>query len=150
MGQSLAKQYTHIIFSTKYQEPLIVEPVEQELYSYMGGRCKSFECSPIKIGGYRNHVHILCVSSKKIALMKLLEQVKANSSSWLKTKDDRLKHFAWQNGYGAFSVNPSGVSKVTEYIANQHEHHRKRSLKEEYFAYLDKFQVEYDERYLWD
>ncbi len=150
MGQSLAKQYTHIIFSTKYQEPLIIEPVEQELYKYIGGICKSLECNPIQVGGYKNHVHILCILSKKIALMTLLEEVKANSSRWIKTVDNRLKHFSWQNGYGAFSVNPLGVSQVEEYIANQHEHHRKRSFKEEYLAFLDKFKIDYDERYLWD
>ncbi len=150
MGQSLAKQYTHIIFSTKYQEPLIIEPVEQELYKYIGGICKSLECNPIQVGGYKNHVHILCILSKKIALMTLLEEVKANSSRWIKTVDNRLKHFSWQNGYGAFSVNPLGVSQVEEYIANQHEHHRKRSFKEEYLAFLDKFKIDYDKRYLWD
>jgi len=150
MGQSLAKQYTHIIFSTKHQESLIKEPVEQELYSYIGGICKSLECNPIQIGGHKNHVHILCILSKKIALMSLLEEVKANSSRWIKTVDNSLKHFAWQNGYGAFSVNPLGVDKVKEYIANQHKHHRKKSFQEEYLAFLDKFEVDYDERYLWD
>ena len=130
MGQSLAKQYTHIIFSTKHRESLIIEPVEQELYSYIGGICKSLDCKPIQIGGHKNHVHILCILSKKIALMSLLEEVKANSSRWIKTVENSLKHFVWQNGYGAFSVNPLGVSQVEEYIANQHEHHRKKSFQE--------------------
>ena len=150
MGQSLAKQYTHIIFSTKYQESLFKDPVEQELYSYIGGICKSLDCNPIQIGGHKNHVHILCILSKKIALMTLLEEAKGNSSKWIKTADNSLKHFAWQNGYGAFSVNPLGVSQVEEYLANQHEHHRKKSFQEEYLAFPDKFEVDYDERYLWD
>jgi hypothetical protein len=80
MGQSLVKNYVHIVFSTKYRQPLIKEFIEDELYSYLGGICKRLECQPIKIGGYYDHVHILCMLSKKIALMKLLEEVKSHSS----------------------------------------------------------------------
>ncbi len=80
MGQSLVNQYTHIIFSTKYQKPLIIDSVEEELYRYIGGICPNMECYPVKIGGYRNHVHILCLLSKKIALMKLLEKIKLIST----------------------------------------------------------------------
>ncbi|MDA3778684.1 MAG: IS200/IS605 family transposase [Bacteroidales bacterium] len=133
MGQSLVKQYTHIIFSTKYQKSLIIDSVENELYKYIGGICKNMESYPVKVGGYRNHVHILCLLSKKIALMKLLEEVKSHSSKWVKTIDKRMNNFYWQNGYGAFSVNPSQVDKVRAYIENQHEHHRRKTFQEEYF-----------------
>ena len=150
MGQSLVKQYTHIIFSTKYQKPLIIDSVEEDLYRYIGGICKNMECYPIKIGGYRNHVHILCLLSKKIALMKLLEKVKSHSSQWVKTKDECMKNFYWQNGYGAFSVNPSQVNRVKAYIENQHIHHRKKTFQEEYLKFLKEYNIEYDERYLWD
>lgn len=85
MGQSLVKNYLHIVFSTKYRQPFIYEPVEQELHAYLGGICKNLECHPIKIGGYIDHIHILCMLSKKIALMKLLEEVKSHSSKWMKT-----------------------------------------------------------------
>ncbi len=95
MGQSLVKNYVHIVFSTKYRQPLILKSVEEELYNYLGGVCKALECWPVKIGGYYDHIHILCLLSKKIALMKLLEEVKSHSSKWIKTKDDRLKHFYW-------------------------------------------------------
>jgi hypothetical protein len=88
--------------------------------------------------------------SKKIALMKLLEEVKSHSSKWMKTKSDDLKNFYWQDGYGAFSVNPSEVDAVIAYIGNQHEHHTKKSFQEEYRAFLNKYKVEYDERYVWD
>src|SRR4051794_26166020 len=110
MGQSLVKNYLHIIFSTKYRQPLIHEVIENELYAYLGGICKNLECHPIKIGGYTDHVHILCMLSKKLTLIKL--QVKSHSSKWMKTKGDNLKNFYWQDGYGAFSVNPAEVDAV--------------------------------------
>ncbi len=128
MGQSLAKQYTHIIFSTKHQKPLIIDSIEEELYKYIGGICKKMECYPVKVGGHKNHVHILCLLSKKITLMKLLEKVKSHSSKWVKTIDRRMNNFYWQNGYGAFSVSPSQVNKVKSYIENQYAHHRRKSF----------------------
>ena len=150
MGQSLVKNYLHIVFSTKYRTPFIHPPYEQELHAYLGGICKELECQPIKIGGYTDHVHILCMLSKKIALMKLLEEVKSHSSKWMKTKDVSLNNFYWQDGSGAFSVNPSQTERVIAYIENQHEHHRKKDFQNEYRAYLKKYGVEYDERYVWD
>jgi REP element-mobilizing transposase RayT len=150
MGQSLVKNYLHITFSTKYRQTLIHPPVESELHSYLGGICKKLECPVLKVGGYTDHIHILCMLSKKIALMKLLEELKANSSKWIKTKGRQYQDFYWQDGYGAFSVNPAEVQKVIDYIANQHEHHKKKSFKQEYRAFLKKYQVEYDERYVWD
>ena len=150
MGQSLVKNYIHIVFSTKYRQPLIFPPYEQELHSYLGGICKNLECYPIKIGGYTDHIHILCVLSKKIALMKLLEEVKSRSSKWMKTKDISLGNFYWQDGYGAFSVNPHEVNRVIRYIVNQHEHHNKKTFQEEYRSFLKKFNIEYNEQYVWD
>ncbi len=85
---------------------------------------------PNKIGGHLDHVHILCLLSKKVALVKLLEELKSHSSKWIKAKDKSLKGFYWQDGYGAFSVNPSQVDIVIEYIANQHVHHAKTTFQE--------------------
>jgi putative transposase len=150
MGQSLVKNYLHIVFSTKHRESLIHSPYENELHSYLGGICKNLECHPIKIGGYAEHIHILCMLSKKVTLIKLLEEVKSHSSKWMKTKDAALKNFYWQDGYGAFSVNPSEVSVVIGYIENQKEHHSKKKFQDEYRAFLKKYEVEYDERYVWD
>jgi len=150
MGQSLVKNYLHIVFSTKYRAQIIHPPYEMELHAYMGGICKDIECYPIKIGGYTDHVHILCMLSKKIALMKLLEEVKSHSSKWMKTKDISLKNFYWQDGYGAFSVNPAQVDKVAAYIENQHNHHSKKDFQYEFRKYLKEYDVEYDERYVWD
>jgi REP element-mobilizing transposase RayT len=150
MGQSLVKNYLHIVFSTKYRQPLITEAVENELYNYLGGTCKALECPPIKIGGFFDHVHILCLLSKKIALMKLLEEIKSHSSGWIKTKDKNLKNFYWQDGYGAFSVNPAEADVVINYIANQKEHHGKTNFQDEFRTFLKKYKVEFDERYVWD
>ena len=150
MGQSLVKNYVHIVFSTKYRDPMIYPPFEEELYAYLGGTCNELECPVIAVGGYMDHVHILCMLSKKIALMTLVQKVKANSSKWFKTKDKRLENFFWQDGYGAFSVNPSEVDRVISYIQNQHEHHQNKGYKKEYLSLLKKYEMEYDEKYVWD
>ncbi len=150
MGQSLVKNYIHIVFSTKHRQNLIHAPFEEELHKYLGGICQGLECQPIKIGGFTDHVHILCFLSKKIPLMKLVEECKSHSSKWMKTKNPSLAKFYWQNGYGAFSVKPSEVDRVIHYISNQHDHHRKKSFQEEFLEYLKEFNIEYDERYIWD
>lgn len=117
MGQSLVKNYVHIVFSTKHREPLIHPPVEEELHRYLGGLCNKLGSPVIKVGGYHDHIHILCMLSKKIALMKLMEELKSHSSKWIKTKGAGYENFYWQDGYGAFSVNPSEVDAVINYIA---------------------------------
>lgn len=150
MGQSLVQNYLHIVFSTKNREALINSKIETDLHAYLGGICNSLDCQVIKIGGYHNHVHILCLLSKKITLIKLMEELKGHSSKWIKTKDNDFKNFYWQNGYGAFSVNPSEIEKVIHYIDNQHEHHRNKSYEEEYISFLKKYKVKYDEQYIWD
>jgi REP element-mobilizing transposase RayT len=150
MGQSLVKNYVHIIFRTKHGQTLIQPPWDAEMHSYLVGICKNLECQPIKVGGYTDHVHILCLLSKKVALMNLLEKLKSGSSKWMKTKDASLRNFYWQDGYGAFSVNPSEVETVVAYIENQHAHHRSSTFQEEYRSFLEKYSVEYDEKYVWD
>lgn len=150
MPQSLVKNYMHLVWSTKYREHLIHPPVEGELYAYLADECKRLECAPIKIGGYTDHVHVLCMLSKKIALMKLLEVIKSHSSSWMKTKGEDLANFYWQDGYGAFSVNPAEIDTVIAYIANQKEHHTTITFQDEYRAILKRYKMEYDERFVWD
>ncbi|MDR0307561.1 MAG: IS200/IS605 family transposase [Chitinispirillales bacterium] len=150
MGQSLVKNYIHIVFSTKYRIPHIHPPVETELHSYLGGICNKLGCHVIKVGGHTDHIHILCMLSKKIALMKLIEELKSNSSKWIKTKGREYENFYWQTGYGAFSVYPSEIDTVIAYIANQRRHHNKKIFQDEYRMFLKKYNVEYDERYVWD
>jgi len=150
MGQSLVKNYIHIVFSTKHRQPLIHPPVEAELHSYLGGICNRLGCHVIKVGGYTDHIHILCMLSTKIALMKLMEELKSHSSKWIKTKGLAYENFYWQDGYGAFSVNPAQVDRVIAYIANQHAHHSKKTYQDEYRVFLETYKVAYDEQYVWD
>jgi|SRR5690554_6113404 len=150
MSQSLSKVYVHIIFSTKHRQNLIDDNIKTTLFEYLGGICRGLECNPVQVGGYRNHVHILCLLSRKITQMKLLEELKKRSSKWVKTKGAPYLNFYWQDGYGIFSVNPSEIDKVIDYIKNQEEHHQKRDFQDEFRAFLKKYKVEYDERYVWD
>lgn len=150
MGQSLVQNYVHIVFSTKYRQPLIHPPYDKELFAYLGGTCKELESPVIEVGGYLDHVHILCMLSKKLPLMTLVQKVKAHSSKWIKTKDEKLANFYWQDGYGAFSVNPREIDVVINYIKNQRIHHQRKDYKTEFRGFLKQYQVEYDERYVWD
>jgi len=150
MPQSLVKNYMHIVFSTKHREPLIYSPYEEQLHAYLAGICRELECLPIQIGGYADHIHILCMLSRKIALMTFIEKIKANSSGWIKTRHESLENFYWQNGYGGFSVGPEEVEGIARYISNQHEHHRDITFQDEYRKTLKDHNVEYDERYVWD
>ena len=150
MGQSLVKNYVHIVFSTKHRQPFIQQRFESQLYSYMAGICNRLECTPLQVGGHLDHVHIACRLSQKLALMKLLEEIKSHSSKWFKTVDRSLENFFWQDGYGAFSVNPHEIEIVRRYIRNQHAHHNKMGFKTEFRGYLKKYNIEYDEKYVWD
>ena len=150
MGQSLVRVATHLVFGTKNRQPLIDEAIEPELYAYLGGVCNEMDCQSIKVGGYLDHVHVLCLLSKKVALMDLLEEVKKRSSKWIKTKGEQYENFYWQKGYSAFSVNYMEIDKVIYYIHNQHLHHNGESFQQEYIRMLIENMMEYDERYIWD
>jgi REP element-mobilizing transposase RayT len=149
MAQSLSKVYVHITFSTKNRQDLIDENIKTSLFHYLGGVCKGLECNPVRVGGYSDHVHILCLLSRKVAQMDLLEELKKQSSKWIKNQGSAYSNFYWQDGYGIFSVNPTQVNVVEEYIENQQEHHKSVSFQDELRAFLKKYKVEYDERYIW-
>ncbi len=150
MPQSLVKNYIHLVFSTKHREALLDAKIQPELFNYLGGVCSNLDCNPLQMGGYTDHVHMLFLLSKKLPLIKVVEEVKSSSSKWIKTKGNEYSNMYWQTGYGAFSVNPSEVDVVTTYIQMQNEHHKTRTFQDEYRAFLKKYQVEYDERYVWD
>ena len=150
MGQSLVKNYVHLVFSTKHRQPLILPSVEAELHSYLGGTCRRLECPVIKVGSHFDHVHILCMLSKKMTITSLLEELKSSSSKWMKSKGREYQTFYWQNGYGSFSVGAFEIDNLITYIANQHDHHRKVSFQDEFRGYLETYDIEYDERYVWD
>ncbi len=150
MAQSYAKLYLHVIFATKYRVPSLVPEIQPEVYKYCGGICKKLGCMPIKIGGYLDHAHLFCSISRTISVAYFVQIIKQSSSTWIKTLGNEYKNFSWQRGYGAFSVSYSGLQPLTRYIINQNEHHKKITLKEEYISWLKKYDIDFDERYLFD
>jgi REP element-mobilizing transposase RayT len=150
MPQSLSQVYIHIVFSTKNRKDLIDQSIESKLFEYLGGTCNNLDCQVLQVGGHKNHVHILCKLSRKITQMKLVEEIKKGSSAWMKTLDAKYNNFYWQRGYGVFSVDADRVPVLIEYIKNQEKHHAKVSFKDEYRAFLEAFNIEYDEQYVWD
>lgn len=151
MPQSLAKVLVHIVFSTKHRYPFLADmTIRSEMHAYLGGICNNLECTVLIVGGVADHVHILCVLSRNITIAKLVGEIKRSSSKWIKTKGRMLGKYAWQNGYGAFSVGQSEVERVRKYISMQEEHHRKRTFQDEYRLFLTKYEVQYNERYVWD
>ncbi len=150
MPQSLASVLIHLIFSTKHRVPLIRADVEPDLHPYLAGICRNLGSPSLDSGGAEDHVHILFSLSRTITISKFVEEVKKGSSIWMKTKGRELREFAWQGGYGAFSIGESGVSDLKRYLATQKEHHSRISFQDEFRLFLTKYKTEYDERYVWD
>ncbi|MEI6753647.1 MAG: transposase [Paludibacter sp.] len=149
MSQSLSKLYIHAIFHVKNNDCLILPEDEKELYPYMGGTIKISKSIPIIINGTENHIHILCIMSKNISLSALLEDIKTNSSRWIKTLGPHYRDFAWQGGYAGYSVSQSKVDIVKKYIENQKINHQSQTFEEEYIQFLKENGVDYNEDYLW-
>lgn len=149
MAQSLSKLYLHIIFHVKNSSPIINIDEEKELYAYIGSIIKDNESIPIVINGVQDHIHILCIMSKNIALAKLVEEIKRHSSRWIKTKSSYYSSFGWQGGYAGFSVSPALHDKTKGYIQKQKEHHKKMTFKEEYLLFLKEYDIDFNETYLW-
>jgi len=151
MSQSLAKILLHTIFSTKERRPFLHdEPLREELHRYLGGILAHHDCQPLIVGGTEDHVHILSTLSRTCNVADMVKETKHGSSLWLKTKSPDLHDFAWQSGYGIFSVGFSQVETVRDYIAGQKEHHRKVSFQNKYREFLKRYEIEFDERYVWD
>ena len=148
MPQSLANTLIHVIWSTKERLPLITETVRADLHGYMAGILKNLESPALIINSVSDHVHVLCQLSKNLPACKLIEEVKKSSSKWIKTQG--ISAFAWQNGYGVFSVSQSNVTAVRKYIEGQPEHHKKIDFKEEFRAFCKRHDAPIDERYVWD
>jgi REP element-mobilizing transposase RayT len=149
MPQTLSNVLLHIVFSTKNREPMIRTEVEGALHGYLATACASHGCPAVQVGGTNDHVHICCRLSTTIAISDLVRKVKAGSSKWMKTHGPTFRHFAWQSGYGAFSIGASGLEELKMYIAQQEKHHRRRDFRAEFLALLKRYDIEYDERYLW-
>jgi putative transposase len=150
MSQSLSKLFVHIVFSTKDRQPLIQPDVMSDLYSYISGIVIGQNAHIHEIDGVEDHVHLLVTLPRTLALCDLLEETKKCSSKWIKTKGEAYKGFSWQKGYGAFSCDPSNCKSLRSYIRNQKEGHKKMTYQDEMRFLLKKYEIEYDERYVWE
>ena len=150
MANTYTSLHYHIVFSTKNRERWIMPEVEQRIWAYLGGIAKENRMKPLQIGGVEDHVHVLLGAPATLAPSKIVQLIKGGSSGWIHDTFSSMTAFAWQDGYGAFTVSKSNVPEVTAYIQGQREHHRMKAFQEEYLALLKKHDIEYDERYLWD
>ncbi len=149
MPQSLFKFLAHIVFSTKNRADLILPEIENDLFSYIHGIVENNGAKLIIANGAANHIHLLVSLPRKIDVSELIGDIKRDSSKWIK-REKNISNFYWQKGYGAFSIGQSQVEMVAGYIKNQKEHHKKQDFKDEYRALLKKYEIDFDERYVWD
>ncbi len=151
MPQSLAQIYIHLVFSTKKRQRFFQDEVlNEQLRAYLGGTLRELGCPSMGIGTPEDHIHILFCLSRTHAIAEVIGQMKSSSSRWMQKQPGGCREFAWQGGYGAFSVSASGVENVKTYILNQVEYHKKVSFQDEFRLFLKKYNLPYDERYVWD
>ena len=147
MSHTYTNLLTHVVFGTKNRETSISDDMKTELFAYLGGLIKELKGKPLKINGMSDHIHILMSLPPAISVSEAMRFIKANSSKWASRKFNCP--FEWQKGYGAFSVSRSGMDAVARYIANQAAHHKKFDFRTEFLSLLRKYQVEFDENFLW-
>ena len=150
MANTFTSLHYHVIFSTKHREPWISPDLEERVWKFLGGIACENGMKALLIGGMPDHVHLALALPPAQSVSKALQLLKGGSSKWIKDALPQMRGFAWQDGYGAFSVSKSNLPEVTAYIQNQREHHRIKTFQEEFLAFLVRHGVEYDERYLWD
>jgi REP element-mobilizing transposase RayT len=150
MPQSLSKIVLHVILSTKNREPWLDSAVRPRMHAYLATICRNLGAEFVNVGGVADHVHVITALPRTVSPAQLIEQIKKTSSKWIKTLNMRHRTFAWQRGYGAFSVSPSQLDAVLRYVDGQKAHHRTHTFQEEYRELLRKHAVNFDERYLWD
>lgn len=150
MPQSLVKILIHAVFSTKNRSDLIVPEIENDLFGYMNGIVENNSSKLILANGTSNHIHLLISLGKTLSISELIGDIKRDSSVWIKKQDSQFSNFHWQEGYGAFSVGQTQVSDVLKYIGNQKEHHKQKSFENEMRSFYRKYEIDIDERYVWD
>jgi putative transposase len=150
MPQSLAMVYVHVIFSTKNRERVLLNDWRDELFRVMGGTANSLGCQSLIVGGTMDHVHMLFQMGRTITLADAIGKIKSTTSAWVNQNYASAMPFHWQAGYAVFSVSQSNVAAVREYIRRQPEHHAKMSFQDELRDWLRRYEIEWDERYVWD
>ena len=150
MPQSLSLAIVHVVFSTKDRQCFLNPEIRAALHSYLAKVVRSAGCECYRIGGVEDHVHFAIRLSRTITIADLVEKLKAPSSKWLKSQADDLRDFAWQRGYGCFSVGPKDLKALIDYIDRQPEHHRQQTFQEEFRMLLERCGAKYDEAYVWD
>ena len=150
MANTYTALYYHIIFSTKHRHRWLSPEIEERVWSYLGGIARENKMTAFQVGGIQDHIHILIGAPPTIASSKATQLLKGGASKWIHETFSNMRAFAWQDGYGAFTVGKSDVPDVIKYIQNQRQHHRTTTFQEEYLLLLKRHGVEYDERYLWD
>ncbi len=150
MPQSLSSILIHLVFSTKHREPFITPAIETELHPYLAAIFRELKSPSLAIDGTADHVHTLFSLGRVITIAELVEEIKTESSKWIKTKGIEFRNFHWQKGYGAFSIGQSNVAALKRYIHGQKRHHQRVSFQDEYRKFLKAYGIDYDERYVWD
>ncbi len=150
MPQSLTKLYVHLIFSTKKREPFLDDEIRERVHGYLATVIRSVDSPYVVVGGVADHVHILFDMGKMHTPVEFVEQVKRESSKFVKTLGPQYRNFYWQRGYAMFSVSPTHLADAEKYVRNQEEHHRTKTFQEEFREFLERYNIEYEEQYVWD
>jgi len=150
MANTFTSLRYHIVFSTKQRKPWIAPEIEERVWSYLAGIAKQHAVQPWTIGGVDDHVHLLLGIPPTLAVSDVVRQVKAGSSKWIRETFSEIVEFTWQDGYGAFTVGRSQIDATVDYIRNQREHHRVKTFQDEYIAFLQAHDIQFDPRYVFD
>jgi putative transposase len=149
MANTNTSLHYNVVFSTKNREPLIARNIENRVWAYIGGIARKHKMTALQVGGIEDHIHALVTAPATLSPSQIAQFLKGDSSKWIHAEFSGMGRFAWQDGYGAFTVSRSSIPPVIAYIQNQRDHHRKKSFQEEYRELLEKHGIEYDERYIW-
>ncbi len=150
MANTYCSVNIHYVFSTKNRAPLLVSPMKERVWAYMGGIARENKMTALCVGGVTDHVHMLVSIPTTLSIAKGIQLIKGGTSAWIHATFPGMGHFAWQEGYGAFSVSVSHINDTKAYIENQEQHHRGKSFQEEYLAFLKRHEIAYEEKYIWD
>ena len=150
MSQSLACLLAHVVFSTKHRQRIIADDVRDDLHGYIGGILRNLKGTLLHAGSVEDHIHLLVAHPRTSSPAQLVEEIKTGSSAWIKTMGKCYSNFHWQGGYGIFSISPSHRPALERYLNNQSEHHKKVAFQDEFRRLLKKYDIEFDERYVWD